>query len=189
MKFKILDKQTPFEGFFKIDVYQLQHELFAGGWSEPITREVFERGNAVAILLHDPISDSVLLVEQFRVGAINDENGPWMQEIVAGIVEEGETKEDVARREALEEAGCEINELAFIMDFYPSAGGSTELISLYYASIDLSTINTGIHGLPSENEDIQTSIITREQALILLREGKIKASLAIIALQWLALNK
>ncbi len=189
MKFKILDKQTPFKRFFKIDVYQLQHELFAGGWSEPFTREIFERGNAVAILLHDPVNDTVLLVEQFRAGAINDAQGPWMQEIVAGIVEEGETKEDVARREAFEEAGCEVNELEFIMDFYPSAGGSTELISLYYGAVDLSTLETGIHGLPSENEDIRTTIVSRSDALMQLREGKIKASLAIIALQWLALNK
>ena len=189
MKFKILDKQTPFKRFFKIDVYKFQHELFAGGWSEPFTREIFERGNAVAILLHDPVNDTVLLVEQFRAGAINDKQGPWMQEIVAGIVEEGETKEDVARREAFEEAGCEVNELTFIMDFYPSAGGSTELISLYYGAIDLSTLDAGIHGLASENEDIRTSIVSRNEALTQLREGKIKASLAIIALQWLALNK
>lgn len=189
MKFKILDKQTPFKRFFQMDVYQFQHELFAGGWSEPITREIFERGNAVAILLHDPGSDTLLLVEQFRAGAINDENGPWMQEIVAGIVEEGETKEDVARREAFEEAGCEVNELEFIMDFYPSAGGSTELISLYYGAVDLSTLETGIHGLAAENEDIRTTIVSRDDALAQLRNGKIKASLAIIALQWLALNK
>ena len=189
MNFKVLDKKTPFEGFFKIDVYQLQHELFNGGWSDTFSREIFERGNAVAILLHDPKQDAILLVEQFRAGAINDKNGPWMQEIVAGIVEEGETNEDVARREAIEEAGCEVDELEFIMDFYPSAGGSTELISLYYAAVDLSQLKTGIHGLASENEDIKTTIVSRNEALDLLRNGKIKASLAIIALQWLALNK
>jgi len=189
MKFKVLDKTTSFKRFFQVDIYQLQHELFAGGWSEPFTREIFERGNAVAILLHDPVSDTLLLIEQFRAGAMNDKYGPWMQEIVAGIVEAGETKEDVARREALEEAGCEVKELEFILDFYPSAGGSTELISLYYGAIDLSTLETGIHGLPSENEDIKTSIISRSEALNQLREGKIRASIAIIALQWLALNK
>ena len=189
MKFKILDKQTPFKRFFQIDIYQFQHELYAGGWSNTVTREVFERGRAVAVLLHDPVADTLLMVEQFRPGAIRDPDGPWMLEIVAGMVEEGEEDQDVARREALEEANCTVHDLEFIMDYYPSAGGSTELIALYYAEVDLSDIETGIHGLDTENEDIRTSVVPRETVMQYLRQGKIKASLAIIALQWLALEK
>lgn len=189
MKFKILEKQTPFKRFFQIDIYQFQHELYAGGWSNTVTREVFERGRAVAVLLHDPVADTLLMVEQFRPGAIRDPDGPWMLEIVAGMVEEGEEDQDVARREAMEEANCDVTELEFIMDYYPSAGGSTELIALYYAAVDLSKIKTGIHGLDTENEDIRTSIVPRETAMQYLKQGKIKASLAIIALQWLALEK
>lgn len=188
MQYKIIDKKTPFKRFFQIDIYELQHELFAGGWSDTVTREIFERGKAVAVLLHDPQSDQLLLVEQFRPGAIHDPNGPWMLEIVAGIVEAGESNEDVARREALEEAGCIVHDMEFIMDFYPSAGGSTELISLYYAAVDLSQVKTGIHGLETENEDIRTSIVPTQTVMEWLAEGKIKASLAIIALQWLALK-
>ena len=189
MKFKILEKKTPFKRFFQIDIYQFQHELYAGGWSNTVTREVFERGRAVAVLLHDPVADTLLMVEQFRPGAIRDPDGPWMLEIVAGMVEEGEEDQDVARREAMEEANCEVTDMEFIMDYYPSAGGSTELIALYYAAVDLSNIKTGIHGLDTENEDIRTSIVPRETAMQYLKQGKIKASLAIIALQWLALEK
>lgn len=188
MKFKILEKQTPFKRFFQIDIYQFQHELYAGGWSNTVTREVFERGRAVAVLLHDPVADTLLMVEQFRPGAIKDPDGPWMLEIVAGMVEEGEEDQDVARREAMEEANCEVTDMEFIMDYYPSAGGSTELIALYYAAVDLSNVETGIHGLDTENEDIRTSIISRETVMQYLKQGKIKASLAIIALQWLALE-
>jgi len=189
MKFKILEKQTPFKRFFQIDIYQFQHELYAGGWSNTVTREVFERGRAVAVLLHDPVADTLLMVEQFRPGAIRDPDGPWMLEIVAGMVEEGEEDKDVARREAMEEANCEVTDMEFIMDYYPSAGGSTELIALYYAAVDLSNVETGIHGLDTENEDIRTSIVPRETVMQYLKQGKIKASLAIIALQWLALEK
>lgn len=189
MKFKILEKQTPFKRFFQIDIYQFQHELYAGGWSNTVTREVFERGRAVAVLLHDPVADTLLMVEQFRPGAIRDPDGPWMLEIVAGMVEEGEEDQDVARREAMEEANCEVTDMEFIMDYYPSAGGSTELIALYYAAVDLSNVETGIHGLDTENEDIRTSIVPRETVMQYLKQGKIKASLAIIALQWLALEK
>jgi len=189
MKFKIINHTTPFKRFFQIDLYEFQHELFSGGWSDIVSREIFERGQAVAVLLHDPDADTLLLIEQFRPGAIRDEQGPWMLEIVAGMVEAGESKEDVARRESLEEAGCEVNDLEFIMDYYPSAGGSTELISLYYAAVDLSNITTGTHGLDDEHEDIRTSVVARETVMQWLAAGKIKASLAIIALQWLALRE
>ncbi len=112
MKFKIINQQTHYKGFFQIDSYEFQHELFKGGWTDTIKREIFERGNAVAVLLHDPVADTVLLVEQFRPGAaIRDKKGAWMLEIVAGIVEEGEENEDVARRESLEEADCHVGEL------------------------------------------------------------------------------
>lgn len=189
MKFNIINKSTPFKRFFQIDVYELKHELFAGGWSEVMTREVFERGRAVAVLLHDPKTDQVLIIEQFRPGAIHDPDGPWMLEIVAGMVEEGEQHEDVARREAMEEAGCPVGEMTFIMDYYPSAGGSTEVISLYYAAVDLSTVNSGVHGLDSEHEDIRTRVVDTDTALEWLAQGKIKASLAVIALQWLTIQR
>ena len=189
MQYKIISQKTPFKRFFQIDIYELQHELFAGGWSNIMTREIFERGQAVAVLLHDPATEHILLIEQFRPGAMNDDGGPWMLEIVAGMVEAGESKQDVARREALEEADCTVGEMEFIMDFYPSAGGSTEMISLYYAAVDLSQVKTGIHGLESENEDIRTSIVPTQTVMQWLAQGKIKASLAIIALQWLALKQ
>lgn len=189
MKFKTLSKETKYQGFFRIDVYQFSHELFAGGWSDSVRREIFERGNAVAVLLHDPKSDSVLMVEQFRPGAIRDPQGPWMIEIVAGMVEEGESLEDVARRESIEEAGCQVDSLTHMLDYYPSAGGSTEQISLFYAPLDLSAVGEGIHGLPHENEDIKVSIVPRAEAMQWIKEGRLKSSLAIIALQWLSLER
>ena len=190
MKFKILSKKTQYKGFFSIQTYEFEHELFNGGLSGAVKREIFERGNAVAVLLHDPVADTVLLVEQFRPGsAIRDKDSAWMIEIVAGIIEEGESNEEVARRESLEEAGCELNELEHIMDYYPSPGGSSELISLYYAPLDLSSVETGIHGLETENEDIKVTVVSRQKAMDWLHKGMIKSSLIIIALQWLALGK
>jgi len=190
MKFDILSQQNLYQGFFRVDAYEFRHELFAGGWSGTVRREIFERRNAVAVLLHDPVADTLLVIEQFRSGAaLRDAQGAWMVEIVAGIVEDGESNADVARREAQEEAGCTLDTLEHIIDFYPSAGGSTEIVSLYYAPVDLSAVPTGIHGLPEEHEDIRASVIPRHTALAWLKAGKIQASLAIIALQWLALEK
>lgn len=190
MKFEITQRHLAWQGFFSIEQYEFRHELFAGGWADGVKREIFERGNAVAVLLHDPKADTLLLVEQFRPGAaIRNPDDAWMIEIVAGIVEAGETGEDVARRESVEEAGCTVGELEHIMDYYPSAGGSSEIISLYYAPVDLSPIQPGIQGLAHEHEDIRVMTVPRQTAMEWLQEGRIKASLAIIALQWLALRK
>ena len=189
MKFDITKRHLAWKGFFSIEQYEFRHELFGGGWVDGVKRDIFERGNAVAVLLHDPKADTLLLVEQFRPGAaVRNPDDAWMIEIVAGIVEEGETREDVARRESMEEAGCTVNELEHIMDYYPSAGGSSEIISLYYAPVDLSQVQPGIRGLAHEHEDIRVSIVPRQEAMELLEQGRIQASLAIIALQWLALR-
>ncbi|MGB0846453.1 MAG: NUDIX domain-containing protein [Thiolinea sp.] len=189
MQFKLIQQQTLYQGFFRLKRYTLQHELFGGGWSGQFTREILDRGKAVAVLLHDPENDKLLLIEQFRPGAIDDPQGAWMLEIVAGIVESGEDDADVARRESMEEAGCVVSEVEPVLEYYPSSGGCNETISLYYAAVDLSNTQPGIHGLDSENEDIRTHIISLDTALEWLERGRIKSSMTVIALQWLALKQ
>ena len=102
---ELIERTTAFEGYFRIDRYELHHQLFAGGMSDPLTREVYERGHAAAVLPYDPQRDAVVLIEQFRIGAYAAGREPWLIEIVAGIVEAGETSSDVAQRELHEEAG------------------------------------------------------------------------------------
>lgn len=152
-KFNIVSKETVYDGFFKLLKYRVKHTLFNGGESEIYSRELLERGHAVAVLLHDPVLDEIILVEQFRIGAIESDN-PWVIELVAGMVEPGELPEDVARREVKEECGAEVDELQFIADFYGSVGGCSEMTSVFYAAVDANTFE-GVHGLSSENEDIR----------------------------------
>jgi len=184
-----LDKRTVlFKKYFQLDEYSLSHELFRGGYSQVFTREIFERGSVVAILPYDPKSRQVVLIEQFRAGAIHDKESPWLIECVAGIVEEGESEDQVAIRESREEAGCEIGQLHAISRYYVSPGGSTEECTLYCGIVDSTGIG-GIHGLAEENEDIRVELVDVDIAYAWLREGKIKSSAAIIALQWLQLNE
>ena len=163
--------------------YKIRHELFSGGWSRPIEREVLERGHAVAVVPYDPATDSTLLIEQFRAGAMDDKNGPWLIEFIAGMVEEGESEKDVARREAREEAGIELQDLHYITTYYPTPGGCTETIALYWAQTDLSAAG-GSFGLPAEGEDIRAFVVRFEDALKMLDEGKVNNSLAIVLLLW-----
>ncbi len=105
--------------------YYFRHTLFAGGWSEPVSRELFRRNNCVGVLPYDPHRDEVVLIEQFRVGALAQSLSAeqnWLIEIVAGGIEIGETAEQVAHRETLEEAGCAIQALKSIRKFYTTPG-------------------------------------------------------------------
>lgn len=179
---------TLFEKYFRLDEYSVSHELFAGGNSPVFTREIFERGNVVAVLPYDPRLDRVVLIEQFRAGAINDANGPWLIESVAGVIEAGETEQQVALRESEEEAGCKISRLETISQYYVSPGGTTELCSLFCGIVDSVGIG-GIHGLPDEHEDINVMVIDADEAFAWVGEGKIRSSATIIALQWLELNR
>ncbi len=187
MKWKMLDKQTAYKGFFTVDVCQIKHDKYNGGEVE-IRRELFHRGDAVAVLLYDPVNDKVVMVEQFRVGAIDDEQGPWMLEIVAGIVEEGESPKDVARRECREEAGIEIHSFENIYSFYSSPGGCSEKIYLLCGLLDSEGIG-GIHGLDNEGEDIKVSVMDYEEVEALLHANEIAAAIPLVALQWLVMNR
>jgi ADP-ribose pyrophosphatase len=189
-RFEVLDKSVCYSGFFRMEKYRLRHELFSGGWSPEIIRECLERGHAVAALLYDPEQDRVVLLEQFRVGALEFPGGPWLLEIVAGIIDHpGETTEDVARRETVEESGCELLDLVPICHYLVSPGGTSESITLFCGRVDTAIVTSGVRGIASEHEDIRVHVVSRAEALDLLHAGRINSAAPIIALQWLELNR
>jgi ADP-ribose pyrophosphatase len=182
------DKIILFKKYFQLEEYHINHELYRGGDSPTFTREVFERGNVVAVLLYDPVLRQVVLTEQFRIGAIHRQSNPWLIECVAGVIDQGETPVDVARRESLEEASCKIQELKKISEYFVSPGGTTEHCSLFCGICDSSNAG-GIHGLEYENEDIRVLVVSSKEAFEWMNSGKINSSATIIALQWLQLNE
>ncbi|MDD2767223.1 MAG: NUDIX domain-containing protein [Methylococcus sp.] len=187
-KFQILREDELHAGFFTLLRMELRHTLHGGGWSGPLTRELYHRSNCVAVIPYDPVADKVVLIEQFRVGPVKSGEDPWMLEIVAGAVEPGEHPEAVAHRETLEEAGSFIQELIPVFDFFTTPGGCSETIALYCGIVDAAAIG-GIHGLVEEDEDILVSAVPFEEALALLDQGRIRSAIPIIGLQWLALNR
>ena len=102
---EIVDRELCYQGFFRLERVRLRHSLHRGGMSPVLVRETLEKGDVVAVLPYDPVADAVVMIEQFRVGAIGAPRGAWLLEIVAGLMEPGEQPDDVARREATEEAG------------------------------------------------------------------------------------
>jgi ADP-ribose pyrophosphatase len=187
-QYEILETSTGYAGFFHILRYRLRHRLFNGGWSPVLTRELFERGHAAAVLPYDPKTDQVVLTEQFRIGALQAPGGPWLLEIVAGIIEAGETPEAVVRREAMEEIGCAVSDLVSIYDYHVSPGGTSERIHLFCGRVDASQAG-GVHGAADEGEDIRVVVMAADDAIAHMQAGKIVAAAPIIALQWLMINR
>jgi ADP-ribose pyrophosphatase len=185
----IRERKTVYQGFFRIDHFRLRHRLYAGGWSPELSREIFLRHNAAAILLYDPQRDTLVLIEQFRLAAHLAGFPAWQLEIVAGIIDKDEPAAAVARREAQEEAGLAvIGDILPIHRFLPSPGGSTETVDLFCGRVDAGNAG-GIHGLTDESEDIKVVVKSTDEAFTLLEAGKIQNAFTLIALHWFAAKR
>lgn len=183
-----LTKQVVYKGFFSLLEYQFQYRKFDGSISEMVTREILERGHAVVLLAYDAKCDHVVLIEQIRIASIETQESPWMLELIAGMIDhKNESFEEVARREAMEEAGIVVGECIPIIHYLASPGGLTEKLHILVGNTDSSTAK-GIHGLKEEHEDIKVHVVSRKQAYQWVEEGLINNAASIIALQWLELN-
>jgi ADP-ribose pyrophosphatase len=193
-KFKRTDVEVQlieerYRGYMKLLRYHLRHRLFAGGWSDVISRECLVSRDAVGVLLYDPILDKIVLTEQFRIGVLDDHHTPWVIDVVAGICDKGEDLDEVAVRESQEEAGCDILELKKIHVYYVSPGSSTQRFHVFYGRVDARGISERLHGLAHENEDIRAFTVTSDEAFKALANMEINNSLSIVSLQWLQLNR
>lgn len=185
---EILQKKTVFQGYFHVDRYRLKFRRFDGGWSPEATREIFERGHAVGLVLYDPARDEIGLIEQFRPGALAAGWDPWLIEIPAGIIDEGQTPEEVAIREAQEETGLAISEPILAARYLVTPGGSSETMQIFAARIDATQLK-GVHGLEEEAEDIRVFPLAVDEALAWVENGRICNGMTMIGLGWLARNR
>ncbi len=185
---EILERRVAFAGFFKLVCYRLRHRLFAGGMSRDLVRESHERGDAAVVLPYDPERGLIVLVEQFRIGAVERADDPWLLEPVAGIVEPGEEPSGVARREAREEAGLELQDLIPIGVYYPSPGASSERCFAFVGKVDARGAG-GLFGLAEHGEDVKAHVVPLRTALGWLEDGRLRVASTLITLQWLALHR
>ncbi len=188
LKIEVDQRETLFDSFLRVDRLKLRHSLFAGGWSELMTRELILRPRVIGVLLFDPAQQQVVLVRQIRVGMLDEGQNPWLLELVAGMVESGEEPIEVAARESLEEANTKPQDLLQICEYYNSPGISNERITLFCGRVD-ATQAGGIFGLDAEHEDIEVVVLSLADALAKVASGEINNAMSIIALQWLQLNQ
>ncbi len=189
-KAELLSRKTGWQGYFRLELLTLRHTRHDGSMSPAMQREMFERGHAAGVLPYDPVRDEALLIEQFRPGPLAaGDADPWQIEIVAGMIDKpGETSEDVARREAMEEAGIEIRDLEPIADIYTTPGACTERIALFCGRCDLAGAG-GLFGLAGEHEDIRAFPCSMDEIHEALDGHAIRNGITVVALQWLCLNR
>ncbi len=180
MKYHILNKSLLHQGFFKFEGFEVQHDTFSGG-SLTVHRELLERGDAVAVLLYDKTYDEVLLLEQFRIGPAVRGDQAWMIEVVAGMVDEGEDKEETAIRESIEEAGYEPQNLTYLGKYYASPGGTSESLALYLGDVDKNKPVGDGGGMHEEHEDIRTFWVSRQEAVAMVKDGRINSGAPMLA--------
>lgn len=185
---EILGYQRVYDGFFKLDEYRHRFRRSNGAFSASLERLIFERGDAAAVLPYDLARRCVTLVRQFRLPAHLREGQGWLWEVIAGIVDGGRAPEQVARAEALEEAGLRLSELEHVSTCFLSCGATTERISIYVAPYSQDAFVAAGGGLPEEGEDIDMRELNLDEVLAMLARGEIRDAKTVIALQHLALR-
>ena len=185
---ELVRHEVAYQGYFKVGRYFFRHSLHRGGLSSVISREVFERGQAGAVLPYDPARDEVVLIRQFRAGSYVAGHHPFTWEVVAGIIEANETAEAMIRREAVEEAGLKIAAVTPITTIMLTPGACSESCQVFLGRID-ATKAGGIFGLQSEGEDILVKVLPFTEAYALVERNEVDNAIGVIALQWLALHR
>ena len=185
---EVIARERCHSGFYRLDRLRLRHRRFDGSWSPEMVREVFVPYRAIAVLPYDPQRDEVVLVEQFRIGPYVAGRPPWLLEVVGGMLDQGETPEQVGRRETLEETGLEVRALERIAGFFPTPGGCSEYIDLFCGHVDAAAAG-GLYGVAGEHEDIRAHVVPAEEAIAMAQRDGLDNAYSFIALFWLALNR
>ena len=189
-KVEIIEETQDYKkAIFRIVQAKLRHEKFSGEMGDEITRLSLERGDAVAAVIHNPVEDTILLIEQFRYPTYGKTGDGWVQELPAGIVEEGEDPSYTMKREIEEETGYEVDTLRHLYTFFLSPGGSSERVFLYYGRLDTDEKTFDGGGLDHEGEDIRTLRMPVDEALKKLKDRGFTDAKTILGLQWLQMNR
>jgi len=187
LKYKIINKENLYTGFFNLNKYEFIHQKHDGNWTEKIEREIFSGAHVATLLPFDPLKKEIILIQQFRAGTLSRYDEDYLYEIVAGIIDENESPEKTAKRECLEETGCKVNKITKIQSYFPAPGSSESYYHLFLGEIN-SFKGERIMGLENENENILVKAFKINEVKDMLKRKKIKNGVTLIALQWFFLN-
>ncbi|MDQ7261446.1 NUDIX domain-containing protein [Paracoccus sp. PS-1] len=182
--------EEPYADYFSVEAIRLSQHRNDGGRTPPLLRAVFVSGDATVVLPWDPLRDRVMLIDQLRAGPLaRGDAQPWLYETVAGRVDAGETPEQAARREAVEETGIAVTRLFPAPHNYPSPGAVAEYLYLYVGIADLPDDSAGLGGLATEDEDIRSHLIPRAELTRMALAGEIRNGPLLNLALWLELRR
>jgi len=180
---QILSKETLSEKKYSLQSISFEKPDEEGVFHN-IVREVYFRPDAVAVLLVDEKQEKLLLTKQFRLPTfLNGNDSGYLVEACAGIIDEGETPEQTARREVEEETGYRINELTKIGGAYSSPGATTEYVHLFMAGYTSEKDHLKYGGLKEEGESIELVALSFDEAKEQLKQSAIRDVKTISLLQ------
>lgn len=166
-------------------VFSLPHR---DGSENRHTREVYDHGNAAAILLIDPDRRCLTLVRQFRLPPHLLGDDGYLLEVCAGLLD-GDTPEACAKKEAMEETGIAPQTLAHVFDLYASPGSLSEKTHCFLGFYTQTDRTGAGGGLGHEGEDIEIVEIGFDEALGLIEQGAIVDSKTVALIQHAALKR
>ena len=161
---------TPFHYYFasRNDEKRIKHQ----------THSLHPEGMSVYAVTED--GSHLMLVRQYRY-PVND----YLYELPAGLIEPGETAEEAACREMIEETGWNLKvyeggEPAFRRGFFLAQGMTDESGSMIFGTVT----DQGEQQLEN-TEDIQVILADKQEALRILRQERVSMRCGLMLLQFL----
>lgn len=190
---EILSDDHVWNGRFPLQIVKFRHRRFDGRMSGIRTWELWRRGSAAAVLPYDPVSDQVVVIEQFRFPAFAAGVNPVLLELAAGLADGSEPPETIARREAEEEMGFAVGAMERIGSFLLTPGGCDEHCTIFAGRVRIGKTGPGgligHAGLASEDEDIRVRAMPAGEVIEQALAGDIPNSVAALGLMWLAARR
>ncbi|WP_375450780.1 NUDIX domain-containing protein [uncultured Devosia sp.] len=186
-RIKVVATQILSRAWGTLTLATLDYRHANGTWQRQ-SREIYDHGNAVAIILFDPARRTVLLTRQYRHPVSLNGDPAWLIEACAGLLDEDDKLSGVMR-EALEETGHRPRDVQWLFDAYMSPGSLTERLSLFVGHYDAGTRIAPGGGLAAEGEEIEVLEMRLDDALAGIGSGAIIDAKTIMLLHWLALNR
>jgi nudix-type nucleoside diphosphatase (YffH/AdpP family) len=168
-------KNTTFEWQRTDGKWQTQH------------RETYDRGGAATILPYNLARRTIVLVRQLRYPAYAAGYDDLMIEAAAGLLDDAAPEERI-RLEAEEEIGYRLREVREIFAAFMSPGVLTEKIHFFVAAYEPDMRVGDGGGLAHEGEDIEVLELSIDEALAMIKDGRIVDAKTIMLLQYAALD-
>lgn len=184
---RIVARERIYTGWNRLDVLTVEAPD-ADGTLHRHKRELVDHGNAAVVLTIDRARGLAILVKQWRTGLLEDDD-PYLLEACAGLIDEGETAEQAARREAEEEIGLKVGAMRSLGVILPTIGTLTERMHLFVAEVAAGDRTENGGGNPHEGETIEVIEMPLQELYAMAREGTLRDAKTLVIVQRLMLEE